>query len=63
VINFYQCQGTSATAAFQGQLLQGYNYANYVFAGQSSVARTYTGFLLKASSGNISGTLAVYGLA
>ena len=63
VINFYQCQGTSATAAFQGQLLQGYNFANYVFAGQSSVARTYTGFLLKASSGNISGTLAVYGLA
>jgi len=63
VINFYQCHGTSATAAWQGQLLQGYNYANYVFAGQSSTARTYTGFLLKASSGNISGTLAVYGLA
>jgi hypothetical protein len=63
VINFYQCQGTSATAAWQGQLLQGYNYANYVFAGQSSVARTYTGFLLKASSGTITGTLAVYGMA
>jgi hypothetical protein len=63
LINFYQCHGVSATAAFQGQLLQGYNYANYVFAGQSSTARTYTGFLLKASSGNISGTLAVYGLA
>jgi hypothetical protein len=63
VINFYQCHGTSATAAWQGQLLQGYNFANYVFAGQSSTARTYTGFLLKASSGNISGTLAVYGLA
>ena len=63
VINFYQCQGTSATAAFQGQLLAGYNYGNWTFAGQSSVARTFTGFLLKASSGNISGTLAVYGLA
>jgi hypothetical protein len=63
VINFYQCQGVSSHAAFQGQLLQGYNYSNYVFAGQSSTARTFTGFLLKASSGNISGTLAVYGLA
>lgn len=63
LINFYQCHGVSATAAWQGQLLQGYNYANYVFAGQSSTARTYTGFLLKASSGNISGTLTVYGMA
>lgn len=63
VMNFYQCQGTSATAAVQGQLLAGYNYGNWTFAGQSSVARTFTGFLLKCSSGNISGTLAVYGLA
>jgi hypothetical protein len=63
LINFYQCHGVSATAAFQGQLLAGYNYGNWVFAGQSSTARTFTGFLLKASSGNISGTLAVYGLA
>jgi hypothetical protein len=63
LINFYQCQGTSATAAFQGQVLAGYNYGNWTFAGQSSVARTFTGFLLKCSSGNISGTIAVYGLA
>jgi hypothetical protein len=63
VMNFYQCQGTSATTAVQGQLLAGYNYGNWTFAGQSSVARTFTGFLLKCSSGNISGTLAVYGLA
>jgi len=29
----------------------------------NDTARTYTGFILSAASGNISGTVAVYGLA
>jgi hypothetical protein len=33
------------------------------FGGGANVARTYTGFLLKTSSTNISGTVSVYGLA
>ena len=33
------------------------------FYGYQTTARTYTGFLLKSSSTNISGTVAVYGLA
>ena len=61
-INFYQVFGTSSAAAFQGQILQGSQYGNYVFAGQSSTTRTYTGFKLKMSAGNITGTLTVYGL-
>lgn len=61
-INFYQVFGTSSAAAFQGQILQGSQYGNYVFGGQSSTVRTYTGFKLKASAGNITGTLTVYGL-
>jgi hypothetical protein len=32
-------------------------------AKQENLTETYTGFLLKASSGNITGTLAIYGLA
>jgi hypothetical protein len=33
------------------------------FCGVLTVARTYTGFLFKSSSTNISGTVAIYGLA
>jgi hypothetical protein len=34
-----------------------------VGAGFNYTSRTYTGFLLKASSGNVSGTISIYGLA
>jgi hypothetical protein len=37
--------------------------AQNVFGGQLDNARTYTGFLFKSSSSNISGTISVYGLA
>jgi hypothetical protein len=33
------------------------------FAGGNATARTYTGFRFKAASGNITGTVAVYGIA
>ena len=36
---------------------------SYVCGGTSSVARTYTGFQFSTSVGNISGTIAIYGLA
>jgi len=35
----------------------------YMFGGQNDTARVYTGFLLKSSSTNITGTVAIYGLA
>jgi hypothetical protein len=53
--------GETARATFSG-----YNSNNtYVVTGgfMSSVGRTYTGFLLKSSSSNITGTVAIYGLA
>ena len=36
---------------------------SYVCGGTSSVARTYTGFQFSTSVGNVSGTIAIYGLA
>ena len=36
---------------------------SYVCGGTSSVARTYTGFQFSASVGNLTGTIAIYGLA
>ena len=49
-----QMYGTGVNASGYGPLLWGCN---------QDTARTYTGFLLKSSSSNITGTVAVYGLA
>jgi hypothetical protein len=35
----------------------------YMFGGQNDTARVYTGFLLKSSSTNITGTVSIYGMA
>lgn len=63
LINFTQVNGSSSSAVFFGQIFQGYDYSNYSFGGQSTTARTYTGFLIKSSSSNVSGIITVYGLA
>jgi hypothetical protein len=47
---------------FRGQYTD--SDANQIsFGGQINVARTYTGFLLKSSSTNITGNVSIYGLA
>lgn len=52
----------SETADFNGMLGDGQGSYSGMFSGTSSVARTYTGFLLKTSS-NITGTVSIYGMA
>jgi hypothetical protein len=63
VFYMYGVGNTSETA--RGHY-EGYNSNNtYYSTGgfMSSVGRTYTGFLLKSSSSNITGTVSIYGLA
>jgi len=55
--------GTTIRSSTIGHLFAGYDYAYNLFYGYSGNAGTYTGFRLKSSSSNISGTVAVYGLA
>jgi hypothetical protein len=53
---------TSVKPNFRGQYTD--KDANqYSFGGQNDTARIYTGFLLKSSSTNITGTVSIYGLA
>jgi hypothetical protein len=52
----------SETADINGQVNDGQGSYSGSFNGCSSVARTYTGFLLKTAS-NITGTVSIYGLA
>ena len=51
----------SAKPRFYGN--GGFSGAFMSFGGSNDIARTYTGFLLKSSSSNITGIVAVYGLA
>lgn len=63
--NFY-FMGVGNTSEVARGHFQGYNSNNtYVSQGgfMSSTGRTYTGFLLKSSSSNITGTVSIYGLA
>jgi hypothetical protein len=53
----------SDLAAFFGQYIESSAAIGNNFCGISTVSRTYTGFLLKSSSTNITGTVAIYGLA
>jgi hypothetical protein len=55
--------GTSSTyARFHGTSWNGYNFSTTINGGWTQTAQTYTGFLLKSSSSNITGTVSVYGL-
>jgi hypothetical protein len=53
----------SERATWRGQYLGGQNAGNFYFAGNQYNAQTYTGLLFKSSSSNITGTIAVYGMA
>jgi hypothetical protein len=53
----------SARAACMGQYIESQAAIGSTFSGISTVSRTYTGFLLKSSSSNITGTVTIYGLA
>ena len=50
-------------AYWHGTGYDGENANQYALGGVSSVARNYTGFLLKSSVANVSGTVSIYGLA
>ena len=57
-------KGSSGVARAQGMFVEGNDIGDPAFfGGRSITARTYTGFLLKSSSSNITGTVSVYGLA
>ena len=61
-IYFNMVGDASAKPNFRGQYTD--KDANqYSFGGNNDTARIYTGFLLKSSSTNITGTVAIYGLA
>ena len=61
-ISFGLVGNSSQSSIFWGQYVdKDGNY--YDFGGKQDVGRTYTGFLLKSSSSNITGTVAVYGMA
>jgi hypothetical protein len=62
-INFSQVGQSSQNASFYGNGLDADVQAAAVFAGLTNSGQTYTGFLLKGSSANITGRYAVYGLA
>jgi hypothetical protein len=59
-----QVGNSNQLGAANGQTMDPYGeeFINYGFYG-SGTARTYTGFLISASSGNLTGTFTVYGLA
>lgn len=64
VINFTQVGNASENGQFHGTgVLGDTTYGTVVFGGKAYTGRTYTGFRLLASSGNITGTVSIYGLA
>ncbi len=54
--------GTSQYGQFYGQVTTVNPYVSF-FGGYTSQQRNYTGFLLKSASTNVTGTVAIYGLA
>ena len=61
---YFQNVGNSSQKAYyQGSFMNADSYNLNVVGGATNTARTYTGFLLKSSSSNVTGTVAVYGLA
>ena len=61
-IYFNSVGNASEIPNFRGQYLDK-DANSYFFGGQINSARTYTGFLLKSSSTNITGAVSIYGLA
>jgi hypothetical protein len=59
---FYRVGNASERAYINGQSFSAVGSALEVFAGQQFTARTYTGFLLKSSSSNITGTVTLFGV-
>jgi hypothetical protein len=55
--------GVSTTPVISGMYYECSNSASANFSGMTVTARIYTGFILSSSSSNITGTVAVYGLA
>ena len=62
-LTFTRVGGSSTEAQFAGTGFTGNNAEVYTTGCNASVARAYTGFLLKSSSSNVSGTATIYGLA
>lgn len=63
---YLYCQGvgnTSEKGQITGSFVGGDSLALNVIGALNNSAQTYTGFLLKSSSTNVTGTVAVYGLA
>ena len=54
---------SSQTAQWHGTAFDGQETKTNQFAGLVSAAQTYTGILIKSSSTNITGSIAIYGLA
>jgi hypothetical protein len=54
---------SSQKATYYGLGFGQNNGGGMFFGGGNSTARTYTGFRLKAAAGNVTGTVAVYGIA
>jgi len=62
-IYFSQVGNSSQMPSFYGQITSQFNESTGTFGGRPGTARTYTGFNLSSSSSNVTGTVAVYGLA
>lgn len=55
--------GLTATPIFRGTMWTSYDAVGRMVGGNCEQQRNYDGFLIKASSGNVTGIVAVYGLA
>jgi len=62
-INVHGVGNVSEAPTINYQITTQYDGLTSNGGGWTSTANTYTGFIISASSGNVSGTLAVYGLA
>ena len=62
-IYFAKVGNSSELGCFYGQVMTGVNESTGTFGGRASTSRTYTGFNLATSSSNVTGTVAIYGLA
>jgi hypothetical protein len=60
---FHKVGNSSQSPSWEGQFWNQDDAVGYFHGGSNTVARTYTGFVLKSSSTNISGTVTIYGLA
>jgi hypothetical protein len=62
-VYFQNVGNSSQKGYFQGSVFNADSYAVNYLGGACNQARTFTGFLFKASTGNVNGTVAIYGLA